>query len=194
MVQALRTVRESSRDQATFPRGKADTSAVVAQQLGKFDYITYLFLDYNMKLAYGFTMLIQRGVQPIPWAARADIKGADLCSCSNKAAMAAETSKARAERKVRLHLFPVLVLFRPVIGGEPERPDRRRAPPNSCFHAVAYGKISGARLCPPACFSPVIYRQTGLDCLILGVHSSLDRTARRGGPRYSNSSRNGSAS
>jgi hypothetical protein len=60
--------------------------------------------------------------------------------------------------KARLHVLPVLILFHPVIAGQPGRPDRRRGARVSCFHPVADGEITGAGLCPLSCFSPVIYR------------------------------------
>src|SRR6516164_9443250 len=73
--------------------------------------------------------------------------------------MTATTPKARMNCKARLHVLPVLILFHPVIVGQPGRPDRRRGARVSCFHPVAYGEITGAGLCPLSCFSPVIYRQ-----------------------------------
>src|SRR5215471_14865357 len=91
-------------------------------------------------------MLIQRGVQPIPWITPT-----------------AKTPKARTNRKARLQPFPVFVLFRPVIAGKPGRPDKRRGTRVSCFHPVAYGEVAGAGLCPVTCFSPVIYRERRLD-------------------------------
>jgi len=76
--------------------------------------------------------------------------------------MTAKTPKARTNRKARLHSFPVLVLFHPVIAGQPGRSNRRRAAPVSCFYPVAYGETAGARLCSVCCFSPVVYRERRL--------------------------------
>ena len=102
--------------------------------------------------------------------------------------MTATTPKARMNCKARLHILPVLILFHPVIVGQPGRPDRRRGARVSCFHPVDYGEITGAGLCPLSCFSPVIYRQR--------LDYALAATARAASGRasYSNSSRNGSAS
>ena len=89
------------------------------------------------------------------WSSPA-VTGTSLRSCANKAAM--QMPKAHTSCKARLHLFPVLVLFRPCYRGQPSHPDGRCGAPVSCFPPVPYGEITGAGLCPVSCFSPVIYR------------------------------------
>lgn len=71
----------------------------------------------------------------------------------------AKTPKARTSRKARLHQFPVVGLFRPVIADKPSRRDKAPGALISYFHPGAYGEVTGARLCRVSCFFPVIYRR-----------------------------------
>ena len=77
------------------------------------------------------------------WSSPA-VTGAGLRSRANKAAM--QMTKAHTSCKARLHLLPVLVLFRPVIAGEPNHPDGRRGAPVSCFPPAPYEEITGRRV------------------------------------------------
>src|SRR5262249_36086714 len=60
--------------------------------------------------------------------------------------------------KQGLWLFPVFVLFRPVIDGRSPRPERANFP----FSSRSLREARAAGLWPAACFSPVIYRKRRL--------------------------------
>src|SRR5262245_59047644 len=76
------------------------------------------------------------------------VTGAGLRSCANKAAM--QMTKAHTSCKARLHLFPVLVLFRPVIAGEPSHPTDAGVRPFPVFLPWLTGKslAPGCVRCP----------------------------------------------
>src|SRR5262249_1583425 len=96
-------------------------------------YTTYLYIDYAMRLMYRSCLAFNAGFNPSHGLRRAATRGELLRSCSNEAAMTAKTPKARTNLKARLHLFPVSVLFRPVISGAPGRPDRTGVRPFPVF-------------------------------------------------------------
>src|SRR5215475_11213188 len=102
-------------------------------------YITYLLVDYEVKVRYRFAMLRILREQ----------------SCND----GEDAQGAHESRKARLHQWPVLGLFRPVLAGEPGRLNWRRDARVSCLLAGAYGEVTGGRLCRGSCFFPVIYRR-----------------------------------
>jgi len=116
-----------------------------------------------MKLMYGFAMLVQRGIQTIHGPARRRKGEAAYGHARTKLR---RTPKARTKRKARLHLFPVLVLFRPVIGGPRGRPDGSRVRPFPVFLPWLTGKspAPGCVRCPVfLLLFTGIYRQAGVD-------------------------------
>jgi hypothetical protein len=137
------------------------------------------------------------------WSSPA-VTGAGLRSCANKAAM--QMPKAHTSCKARLHLFPVLVLFRSVIAGPRGRPDGGRVRPFPVFLPWLTGKspAPGCIRCPVFLqLFTGIYRQTGVNRTLPLRPETRKRLHRRSlaapapGPqaaRYSRSSRNGSAS
>src|ERR1700730_2120198 len=147
----------------------------------------------------------QRAVQPSPWAAaRGDDEKAAFMP--NEAATTAKTPKARTRRKARLHLFPVLALFRPVIAASQATPTDAGKRPFPVFLPCLTGKspAPGCVRCPVfLLLFTGIYRQTGVKpfrCDPKQGSACTDprwrplRKGRNRGTRYSRSSRNGSAS
>src|SRR5215831_12076256 len=95
-------------------------------------YITYLLVDYEVKVRYRFAMLRILREQ----------------SCND----GEDAQGAHESRKARLHQWPVFGLFRPVLAGEPGRLNWRRDARVSCLLAGAYGEVTGGRLCRASCF------------------------------------------
>ena len=152
----------------------------------------------------------QRAVQPSTWAVpRGDERGGGLWSCSNEAATTAKTPKAHTSCKARLHLFPVLVLFRPVIAARQTTPTDAGLRPFPAFLSWLTGKspAPGCARCPVfILLFTGIYRQAGVNRtgLAPGLRHETRKCLRRRSlaapaqrpqaTRYSRSSRNGSAS
>src|SRR5215831_10995078 len=100
-------------------------------------YITYLLVDYEVKVRYRFAMLRILREQ----------------SCND-----GEDAQGAHEPQGQVASIPCSRPVSPCSCRQAGRPDRRRDARVSCFLPGAYGEVTGARLCRASCFFPVIYR------------------------------------
>src|SRR5215475_3527035 len=124
--QVLRSARRGCQKGPVAPSAREDAvDCVAAPSDDGFDlgYITYLLVDYEVKVRYRFAMLRILREQ----------------SCND----GEDAQGAHESRKARLHQWPVLGLFRPVLAGEPGRLNWRRDARVSCLLAGAYGEVTG---------------------------------------------------
>src|SRR5262249_51113272 len=101
-------------------------------------YITYLLVDYEVKVRYRFAMLRILREQ----------------SCND-----GEDAQGAHEPQGQVASIPCSRPVSPCSCRQAGRPDRRRDARVSCFLPGAYGEVTGARLCRASCFFPVIYRR-----------------------------------
>src|SRR5262249_28874186 len=130
----IRAARMPDKVRSLQARGNTAVDWVAAPSDDGFDLgnITYLLVDYEVKVRYRFAMLRILREQ----------------SCND----GEDAQGAHESRKARLHQWPVLGLFRPVLAGEPGRLNWRRDARVSCLLAGAYGEVTGGRLCRASCF------------------------------------------
>lgn len=107
---------------------------------------------------YGFALLSTRGsTVPMGCSARRR-KGRRLMVMLERSCDDCKNARGAHELQGEVASFPCFGPVSPCYCRPAGPPRRGPGAPVSCFPPVAYGQITGARLCPVSCFSPVIYR------------------------------------
>src|SRR5262245_25300291 len=118
-------------------REHASISSRALDEGSIFSYISYLYVDFGMKLIYRSAMLRIMREQ----------------SCND-----GEDAQDAHKPQGQVASIPCSRPVSPCSCRQAGRPDWRRGAHVSCLLPGAYGEVTGARLCRVSCFFPVIYR------------------------------------